>query len=285
MSCIEIFTELSDIVNDINNEFIDKFTDKTTEYMLSCVKTDITYDNYYKLLKQQWDKKFNEFLNKTRQCSSMMNTIQSASKVLTAKTTEQQEDVIIDEIMKYIFSTKQTYETSNDVKKTFEQIIQLFIQNCSCQMIDIFKVIIDKYQSKYIQPVNVHGRQLLKQHYDSFKKLMTSLQNINFAQTLPTLQSQLKLIYSFSIEDELNKLIPNELGSLKQFFIKVISAYYNNLHPIIWAQMYDQIVKNIFIDLPFSSEELFQFASKQILLNSGPFILKILQMKIGRAHV
>ena len=82
----------------------------------------------------------------------------------------------------------------------------------------------------------------------------------------------------FSIGSELERLIPNELGSLKEFFIKVISRYYENLHPIIWVQILKKFTQEIFIDLPFTPDELFSFGSKQLLLNSGPFILKILQM-------
>ena len=77
---------------------------------------------------------------------------------------------------------------------------------------------------------------------------------------------------------ELEKLIPNELGTMKKFFITVISTYYDNIHPIIWTQIFKGIYENLLIELPFTKEDLFRCISKQILLNSGPFILKILQM-------
>jgi len=85
-------------------------------------------------------------------------------------------------------------------------------------------------------------------------------------------------IMNFSIENELDKLIPDELGAMKVFFIKVIARYFNNLHPIIWAQIFKGLVSNIFIDLTMTPKEVFSFTSKYLLLNSGPFILKILQM-------
>lgn len=83
---------------------------------------------------------------------------------------------------------------------------------------------------------------------------------------------------SFSVRNELEKLIPNELGSLKDFFVKVISHYYENLHPIIWASIFKGIGTEIFKELPITKNEFYAFFARQFLLNSGPFILKILQM-------
>jgi hypothetical protein len=86
------------------------------------------------------------------------------------------------------------------------------------------------------------------------------------------------VIVNFSIDNELNKLIPDDLGTIKIFFVKVISRYFNNLHPIIWAQIFRGMINNVFKDLPATPDEWFSFVSKYLLLNSGPFILKILQM-------
>lgn len=99
-----------------------------------------------------------------------------------------------------------------------------------------------------------------------------------YGKIVDDIANKLVTIYSFSVGGELDKLIPNELGSLKSFFVKVISTYYDNLHPIIWVQIFRQMIDNFLIDLPRTSEEIFQFVSKYTLLNSGPFILKTLQM-------
>lgn len=42
--------------------------------------------------------------------------------------------------------------------------------------------------------------------------------------------------------------------------------------------MFRKTMDEIFIELPYTPNELFKFMSKQLLLNSGPFILKMLQM-------
>jgi hypothetical protein len=85
-------------------------------------------------------------------------------------------------------------------------------------------------------------------------------------------------IFNLSVEGELNRLIPKELGSLKNYFIKIISKYYDNLHPIIWCQIFSGVYNTLPKVLPLSKEELFGIISRQILLNSGPLILKILQI-------
>ena len=99
-----------------------------------------------------------------------------------------------------------------------------------------------------------------------------------YKKLVDSVASKLTMIYGFSVGGELDKLIPDELGSLKTFFIRVISVYYENLHPIIWAQILKSMINNFMVDLPHTPDELFQFCSKYLLLNSGPFILKILQM-------
>jgi hypothetical protein len=81
------------------------------------------------------------------------------------------------------------------------------------------------------------------------------------------------------VEKELNTMIPESIGPLKCFFVDLIQYYYSTdvLHPIIWAQILRDMFINFLKNPPMSETELFQFFSKHLLLNSGPFILKILQ--------
>jgi len=81
------------------------------------------------------------------------------------------------------------------------------------------------------------------------------------------------------IENELSSMIPESIGPLKCFFVDLIQYYYSSeiLHPIIWAQILRALFLNFLKNPPMSKTELFQFFSKHLLLNSGPFILKILQ--------
>lgn len=117
--------------------------------------------------------------------------------------------------------------------------------------------------------------ELIKEYFDDVNLNLTKNY---YAKVIDGVADKLANIYSFSTGDELDKLIPDDLGSLKAFFVKVISKYYENLHPIIWVQIFRQMIDNFLIDLPRTSDEMFQFVSKYTLLNSGPFILKTLQM-------
>jgi hypothetical protein len=74
-------------------------------------------------------------------------------------------------------------------------------------------------------------------------------------------------------------MIPDAIGPLKCFFVDLIQYYYSTdvLHPIIWAQILRAMFINFLKNPPMTQSELFQFFSKHLLLNSGPFILKILQ--------
>ena len=60
MSCVNLFKNLASIVDEINNQFIDDFTDHNVEYWMSCVKTNITYDKFYELLKEKWEIRVNQ---------------------------------------------------------------------------------------------------------------------------------------------------------------------------------------------------------------------------------
>lgn len=122
----------------------------------------------------------------------------------------------------------------------------------------------------------------LQQSLDFFAQYIESMRLKDskdyFTKVIDNIADQFTHIYGFSVESELNHLIPDELGSLKKFFVKVISVYYEKLNPVIWAQIIGQLIDAFLVDLPHTPDEMFQFLSKCLLLNSGPFILKTLQM-------
>jgi len=208
------------------------------------------------------------------------------------------EDFLIDGLAGYLLDPMNVTSFSMRPKLT-ESIIQLFMllrSHCYCQTFDIFNYIVSKAQDKYFvkyqqsiknesDPVKRREflKQNLKQDLEYLKNLIKTSQpntdtEVQYNKLLDDLASKLTGLYNFSIDSELNRLIPEELGSLKKFFAKVISTYFNKLHPIIWAQILKQIINQFFTELPTTPEQAFQFISKSLLLNSGPFILKILQM-------
>lgn len=84
-------------------------------------------------------------------------------------------------------------------------------------------------------------------------------------------------ILDWSLEGELDTLVPDELGPMKEFFIRLIVAYYTDLPPILWGQILAGLIDRWPESRPFTQEEVFAFVSGQLLSCSGPFILKILQ--------
>lgn len=227
---------------------------------------------------------------------------ESLSKILNklgSMPPEQIQDVVYDRMIEEGLNMlngdkTEIFETSDDAISTLKNLALTLSKNCNCQTLDIFMFIMNKYKKRYSKKLVNKNRfeliNIIKKDYEYLKtvieQLATSLglftpdTNINDKQSTKSTKStqSAQSLLNFSLEKEMEKLIPNELGSMKDFFIKVISRYFNNLHPIIWAQIVKGLMMNIFIDLPTNFDELFGFISKQLLLNSGPFILKILQM-------
>lgn len=89
-----------------------------------------------------------------------------------------------------------------------------------------------------------------------------------------------QVLNDFSLQNELDKVIPDSLGSLKNYYLQVVKVYYEKLHPIVWFQIYEKIIENLkTLDIfNLNSETIIQFLARIILLNSGPFMLKILQL-------
>ena len=183
-------------------------------------------------------------------------------------------------------SEKYSFELSTNFLDSMISLSEILVDHCQCQVVDMYKLFLEKYKRKYFKSFEGKTKneiiELLRKDYNDFKQILKNMNvtNVNISESnfLEQVADNFTGLYGFSIESELHRLIPNELGSLKQFFITVISKYYNNLHPVVWAQIFKGLTENVFTDLPFSTKELFQFGSKQLLLNSGPFILKILQM-------
>lgn len=92
-------------------------------------------------------------------------------------------------------------------------------------------------------------------------------------------------IYSFNkdklitqIDSKISALIPEKFKSLQDFFGGLIIKYYSELHLVIWAQIFKYICTGLFTSLPINKHELTRFLAQKVLFNSGPFILKLLQM-------
>lgn len=328
MSCIEVIDDLSRSIDDVNTEILKNMIDEKTSYADVCIKPNLTYEHYFKSLKQRWERIINDYLNKPEKCSSgVMNVLfmyDVVSKLNEQRIATQKSgpstniletvgnltprhvealayDKMVDTALDMIRSDSSPDFTMDvDMVKTMKNLASVLGENCSCQMLDIFNIIMSKYKSRYAKKLEGKSREesidILKRDYEYIKDAVIRYGNSfkyavdgavqDTSNNVGEIGEEPKQnttgnsmdVLNFSIEAEMGRLIPDELGSLKAFFIKVISRYYNNLHPIIWAQIFRSMINNIFVDLPMTPAELFSFSSKYLLLNSGPFILKILQM-------
>ena len=309
ITCLNVISNLNKSVDKVNFKLIDNMTDAKMKYDLVCVKPDVTYQYFYQTLKEEWETIINNFINQPQTCGMLSNLITMAKYLDPAKlaqfrqifeaasqgvsSTESDfggvniDDIVLDVLATSIMS-KDTGEfgVQESAPATLVSLAKVIGDNCNCQMVDIFKTVAKKYSRKYKAKYEGKTKEEIiegiRADYHKFKELLKigldSGMGSFKVNLLDDLANKLTGIYGFSVGSELERLIPNELGSLKDFFIKIITTYYENLHPIIWAQIFKQMTENVFKELPFTPDEIFAYVSKYLLLNSGPFILKILQM-------
>lgn len=308
-TCLTILPDLSKSIDDANNAMIVNMTDPSTRYEDVCIKPNTTYEFFYDKLQHNWNTKINNFVTQPTKCNTFtsklvelynnatpenINTVQNVlAKLQTwnepVKTQDQLNKLFGVDLNNMVFeivskSMKQgpdsKFELSHSVVTTAKRLAHIISKYCACHTVDFFKLFANKYRNKYSakfqNKTSAETIQMLRDDYQSFKKYLAKFAKVPKPTELP--RPGLPRTGIFSIESELDNLIPSELGSLKAFFIKVISKYYNSMHPIVWAQIYRSMGDNLFTDLPFTRDEIFAFGSKYTLLNSGPFILKILQM-------
>ncbi|VBB18708.1 putative protein kinase [Yasminevirus sp. GU-2018] len=306
MSCLDVVNNLVDAVSGVNTEITVHMTNEGVRYDDACIRPDITFDFFFTSLKSKWERTINDYINKPEKCPSNMQSIlllyEVASKLNTglggqgtdvvnrlgSMTPQQLEqmayDKVVDKALDILKGTSaNTFIMEKDMVKTLKNLASILGDNCQCQMIDIFTFVMNKYKTRYAKKLEGKTREesisIIRQDYEYIKNtVMMFGSTFNIDKTGTTESGGVSLSMNFSIESELDKLIPNELGTMKVFFIKVIARYFNNLHPIIWAQIFKGLMGNIFNDLPMTPAELFSFVSKYLLLNAGPFVLKILQM-------
>jgi hypothetical protein len=295
VSCEQLLTDICKSVDTVNTELIDNMTNNTTTYDLVCIKPNLTYDFFSKQLGKHFEDAVDNLGKHPGSCKSIYSkfeTIYETAQLLkTPANISQNTDLnefmfntLADTISKMAKTKKFVF--SANITETLYNLMNSLENNCQCRLADLFSYILHKYlqvySTRYVGKTKEEVKELIKKDFEYFVSIVNSLntqKNIQLKQdeVVNNVAEQLTKVYGFSVESELNRLIPDELGSLKAFFVKVISTYYNKLHPIIWAQIVKYVIENIFKDLPSTPDELFAFFSKSLLLNSGPYILKILQ--------
>jgi hypothetical protein len=290
-------------------------TNPNMKYQYMCIKPDVTIEYYYDNLKKSWEYLIDQFSQNTATSgnlsalllSSRIFNNQNIKTIFNSPNPEREiqhlvndtfqnkgiEQVLANSLAERILQPdiSTDFVMSPKVSETINSLAKLLGKACYPQVIDIIVYMGRKYRQKYRQRFENMPPERAKQeisntllnNYEYIKRYIKensyrprSLTQFGGEDT--SAEINLESLQNFSIESELENLIPNELGSLKQFFIKIITTYYDNLHPIVWAQIYRYFIDNFFIELPLTKDDLFAFASKSVLLNSGPYILKMLQM-------
>ena len=319
-------------VDDTNEQIIKNMIN--TEYELACIKQNVTYEIYYLILVEKWNKIIDELIEE-KDNSSTISELYYAEKVL-----KEINNIPINSVQ----SIQSTNELLNNVKSDFIKFLDPNNKNDDDNSNKIFDVLTDLIMtddvylntnitttltnfSNFFKTRSIywlwdiiilcasnkikaefptynknsveHKKQVNSMLRGYFNQIKDILQVINkdtinnfFNKNIEITSNVFTKLFEMSkidpsnnnlnssfIEKELDTMIPDKIGPLKCFFVDLIQYYYSTdvLHPIIWAQILRSMFINFLKNPPMSKIELFQFFSKHLLLNSGPFILKILQ--------
>jgi len=285
--CLKLLENLKLSIKEANTELIINMTNPDKEFSRICVIPQTNYDTYYNKIKTTWEKLINEFINIPNKCTTniqgllflyeLLNeanidlSMEDINKLLSGSTeviTPEIKDKLINSGMKIIQNKGETNFTMKpSITNTLKDLAKIMIEQCKCQSIDILTFVATKYKDKISKLYkDLPQEEIIRIFKEKYELIKNYMENIKIQ------------IGGGYVRDELTKLLPETLGAMKEFFIKVLEKYLDNLHPIIWVQMFNGLLDNIFVDLPFTKDEFFSFVSKYVLLNSGPFILKLLQM-------
>jgi len=324
-----LLEKLINVIDETNEELIKNVI--STEYSFACVKQNVTYEAYYTILSNKWNKIIDEIVSDKDSCMTISELYygEKISKQISNisadsfKTTDSVINNVKSYFTKFFNETNKKDDAINnimfdaltDLLVTDNIYIDTNIMNTLMNLGNLIKtrsicwvwdIIILCASSKIKTEFPMYNKdsleqkkqvnQMLRSYFEQIKSILQIMDksriNNFFNKNLEIISSDLTHSYSMSkvkpsnndlntsfIEKELNIMIPDTIGPLKCFFVDLIQYYYSTdvLHPIIWAQILRDMFINFLKNPPMSETEVFQFFSKHLLLNSGPFILKILQ--------
>jgi hypothetical protein len=263
--CSKLFIDLLDTINDANFKLVKEMTNRDVTYNESCTKPSLTYTTFYLNLYENFNHVIDEFIIKSGKCAKLSNIISNSGRLQYSVPMDNQK-IRTNDGTTMIHETKFNFKLSTNVLESLNQFVDLMVNNCKCQLADIYSIYtvddadINKFNEFINNLINI------KEHKKNIvNEIITNLISI----------------YNLSdktIEGQVNNLIPDDMGSLKPFFVTLITKYYDDIHPIIWTNILKQLIINFNIKGISNKNDIYKYVSRTILLNSGPFILKILQM-------
>jgi hypothetical protein len=323
-----LLEKLINVIDETNEEIIKNMI--STEYNYSCVKQNVTYEMYYSILSDKWNKIMDDINSDKDNCTTMseLYAIKKISEHHNISTNSlKSTDNLINNVKSYFVKflddsnkdnesvTNQMFDVMADLLVTddiyFSSNIMTTMLNLGnfiktrsiCWLWDFIILSVSSKIKAEFPTYNKNSMEdkekislMLRKYFIEIKSMLQLFNkdsaNKFFNKNLDIMSDNLTKSYEMSkvespkivsntnfIENELSSMIPESIGPLKCFFVDLIQYYYSSevLHPIIWAQILRAIFVNFLKNPPMSQTELFQFFSKHLLLNSGPFILKILQ--------
>lgn len=289
-SCLKLINDLADIIIDINDDLTQNMLDNSTGSP-TCGGADSDLAWYSEQIQARFEKRVKHF-QLTESCNAKRNGWLAT-----------------------MLPWNRFELDPNDPIAMVRSLASLIVGNCRCQIPSIAKVAtrqmiatkatkesasaffgmsggaqgpidLDDYlgeipgfsevpfQSKRVRE---EVRNRTEQLQEWIKKLSEGESFANIGNVIAAMMARIQEVNSMSIESELDTLIPDDLGPMKEFFTTLISHYYRNLHPVIWAQIMKELIIGFPAAMPYTEDQIFGFVSQKLLLNSGPFILKILQ--------
>ena len=302
--CVILIEQLIQAIKDTNHTISVNLNDPTVNQHHSCVLNNMSYDFFLDSLHRRWQRIIDSHVSKYGQFSCIQNAqrlynvrdyvpsisfkeaealVESPEKIKQHVNADVQYEVLL-ELLK---------DTSPKtvIRKTHvgSDLISFISYNCNCQFRELFAYMFSKYKSKY--KVRLAGKQkeqqieCLREDAHTIKQLFANggckgdlACVFRYLDTQSTQQSLPGGTISDYITRELQVLIPDDMGALKHIVIKIMGKYFEDIHPIVWTQMAMHMFCNLFTELPLTTKEVNNFVWKNILLNSGPMILKLLQM-------
>lgn len=287
MDCLSALRQLSADVDETNLDLtknVIRIQNSEAELGQLCVTDGVTYQWYYETLAKKWSDTMESYLRENVCEKQFSLKISRAGRFITGDVSDTLEDIILEEVADQIeFSGPPTFTVDPDLMVTLSNLTRILVTRCSCKLPELFRMYLGVYGDRWRKSFQGLTRpeiiQRLRNMYVAFKASLTeyALGGFGVGNVYGLYKSLGAVGSNSTVESELNKLIPSELGPMKDFFVTTISAYYADFHPIFWAQVLKSSIDRFVDEAPLLPSEWFAFLSKGLLLNSGPFILKILQ--------
>ena len=163
--------------------------------------------------------------------------------------------------------------TLDDGPMVVTDMVRYLRDVASCRSLDISAELMQMYSDKYITNMSpTFVRESLPAIIEDIER------TVNALTVAGEKENAIRRRLSFGIRRHLEELVPDSMGKLKDFIVTIISTYYENLHPIVASHILCGITRSFIKELPTDAGDIASLFYRQTLLNSGPMILKLLQM-------